>query len=396
MAGYTSPIYEVITDSVLRDSTLHDPVTFANQNDLNLIIDQRIKFDREYILLDRTKIESAIADPDNLLNIFTEYELQILFKQALEAYYITEEQIILLMSDATKVYDEILMNDIHALLYSQLHFVTRVPNITDLEANGLFDSIIKVIQLNPEVLIDLNLVEQYTTNILDQKLEENVFISFEKLELILSNTNDTMQILTSTELINLLERVKSHITFVTDESIAAVQALIDSNSFLITSVYQNNEIKIILDKEIELKNLLLKSLTPEKVQEMFNTFKDDFLNSSFDTIIDAKFDTLRAELLGTNYDALIAQQVDTYLTTKYNTIMRQFIDEAFTTFKDDFINIDLLNIVTGYFDTLKAEMFDVNYNGLIEAQVISYLDTNFPTVTAITVNSWILNEINKG
>lgn len=379
--------------SVITDSILHDPVTFNNQNDLNLIIDERLKYDREYIILDRDKVQQCITDPDTLLTIFTEYEINILLKQASEMNYISEDEYQTLLFDHSQFYTLLEMNDIHELLFKQLSYVTRIPSISDLEANGLLDSIIRVIQLNPELLVEKDLVENYTEEILTNKLEENEYISFEKIELILNNQYDILHILETFETINLLQRVKPYLSFVTDDTINEVQTLIDNNDPNIDSVYSPNEIKIILDKEIELKNLLLKALTPETLRTLFEEFKTDLINVNLDTLINDKIQLLKDEMFGENYDDLISTQVDNYLTTRYHTVLNQMLATSFETFKNEFLTTDLQSIVENYFNILKDEFFGDNYTGLVELQVNNYLNNNFPSVTEQTVQLWILEEI---
>lgn len=381
--------------SVTTDSTLHDPVTFNNQNDLNLIIDKRIQYDREYIILDHDKVKQGITDPDTLLTIFNDYEINVLIKQAFEMNYISNADYQILLNDHSQFYTLIEMNDIHELLFKQLSYKTRVPCISDLEANGLLDAIIKVIQLHPELLVEENIVEKYTDNFLKEKLKTNVFVSFEKIELILANQYDTLRILDKKEAIDLLQRVKPYLSFVTDDSISKVKKLIDNNNPDITSVYLPNEIKMIIDKEIELKNALLKGLTQDTLKTLFDKFKKDLINVDLNTIIDDKIQILKDKILDKNYDGLISAQVDNYLTTKYHTLLNQILKNSFETFKKNFLTNDVQPIVEKYFNILKDEFFGDNYTGLVELQVNNYLNNNFPSVTKQTVQTWILEEIEK-
>jgi len=393
MSSYNKPIYKAVENSVLRDSVLHDPVTFNNQNDLNLIIDERIKYDREYILLDRDKVNAGITDPDQLLSIFDNYELEIFFKQALEFYYIDESTYLKLINDHTLMYDLILMNDIHELLFKQISYRTKIPSISDLEANGLLDSIIKVIQLHPKILIDKTLIQTYTEDILTEKLKQDVFISFEKIELILNKQSDILKIVTNQEIIDLLNRVKPYLSFVTDAKILNTQKLIDNNSADISAVFNANEIKYIIDKELELKNLILKAITPESLTILFNKFKTDLISTDLNPLIDLKIQILKDEMFGTNYDALISQQVDNYLTNTYNTLMKQTLNNAFKTFKTDFLNTDLKVLIQTYFDQLKSELLNQDYTGLVSQQVDNYLLNNYPLLTKTTVLNWITQEL---
>ncbi len=373
----------------MANPTLYDPVTFNNENELNVIIDERVKFDREYIILDRTKIHDAIEDPDTLLAIFNDYEMGILFKQSLEMGYLTQLEYDELQIDSSRVYEFILMDNIHDLLMKQFTYITKIPNISDLESNGLLDSIIRTIQNNPHLLIDQPLVEQYTDEYLIESLETHNFISFNDTEFILEKQSDFIQILGQSG-IDLLNRVKPYLSFITDDKILEVQEEINSNGTDILKTFSSIEIKFIIDKEIELKYLLLKTLTPDNVRILFTELKDEWLSIDLPGLVSDHFDILKQELFGVDYDDLIRSQVDHYLTLTYNTLIQSNIDNAFLRFKNEFINIELQDIIQNYFDEMKLELFGTNYDALIETQVENYLSNNFPVVTDNMIQTWIL------
>jgi len=372
----------------MANPTLYDPVTFNNENELNVIIDERVKFDREYIILDRIKVHNAIEDPDTLLTIFTTTEMNILFKQAFEMDYLNQNEYSELLIDSSKVYEFILMDNIHDLLMKQFTYITKIPNMSDLEANGLFDSIIRTIQNNPQILISQPLVEQYTDEYLIESLTSHNFISFNDTEFILEKQSDFISILGQSS-IDLLNRVKPYISFITNDKINEVQLEINSGGTDIIKTFSSIEIKFIIDKEIELKYLLLKTLTPNSVKILFTDLKNEWINTDLNSLVEEHFNVLKQELFGIDYDDLIRSQVDSYLTLTYNTLIQSNIDNAFTRFKTEFINIELQEIIKDYFDILKQELFGNNYNDLIETQVENYLNTNFPIVTDNMIQTWI-------
>ena len=376
------------------DSQLRDPITFYNQNSINLIIDDRLKYDREYIILNQEHVKSGIDDPANLLNIFTDYEFQIFFKQSLEMNYIDNLKYDNLLLDKTKIYDYILMNEIQQLLLKNYLYRMQVPDIIDLERNGLLDSIIKVIHNNPELIIDNKTVTTYTDNYLWELMQIHRFISFQKAELILDSPKDMIHILTYNEMLDILHRLKPYIDFLGDDDIASVQLLLDNGSNSITQVFSVNEIKILIDKEIELKYLILRALTPDKIQEMFEKFKTDLINIQIDQMVIDKFSELRDEIFSLNYDGLIINQVQNYMTSNYNTLMQNAINSSFQKFKDEFIAIDMQNIVEGYFNILKRDLFEGSDN-LIADLIQNFLDNEFPSVTRVQVLRWIDEEINR-
>jgi len=374
------------------DFQLRDAVTFHNQNSLNLIIDERIKYDREYIILNQLHVKEGIDNPSNLLNIFTDQEFKIFFKQALEMEYISKYKYKKLLLDKTKIYDYILMNEIQQLLLKNYLYKMQTPDIIDLEKNGLLDSIIKVINENPELIVNEPTVINYTDEYLYHLMQIHRFISFKKAELILDSPKDIIHILEHDEMLSLLHRLKPYIDFLGDTEIAAVQSLIDKHSKDIEQIFSVNEIKILIDKEIELKYLILRALTPEKIEEMFEKFKDELIGIQIGDMVTNMFDVLKNEIFGKNYDGLIVSQVQNYMTSNYNSMMKSAIDKSFNKFKTEFIAVDLKTIIEGYFNTLKADLFSNNYDAVIKDLVQNFLDVNFPSVTRSQVLQWIIEE----
>ena len=387
-------IYKVQdSDLVLRDSVLHDEVTFNNQNDLNLIIDERIKYDREFILLPRSKVAAGITDPDDLLNIFNDVEIKIFFKQAFEFYYIDEAQYNILLSDKTKIYDLIMMNDIHEILFKQLGYKTRIPSMEDLENHGLYDSIVHVINNNSAVLINQTVVQNYTDNRVNQILNENVYLSFDNIEKILDIQSDMLHILAKDEVLSLMDRVKPYLSFITDIKIQELTTLLNNNDPDIIKIFSANEIKVILDKEVELKNKAIKTLTAEQMKELFKKFKLELINIELEPLIQQYFQILRTEMLGEDISSEVAAQVDIYLTNQYNDIINNTINKAFQKFKDEFVAVDLRETIKQYFDILKDELMGQDYTTIVENQVNSFLLNHFPTVTRSQVQAWIDDEL---
>jgi len=366
------------------DPQLYDPVTFDNQNDLNLIIDERILFDREYILLDREKVETALNNPTELLNIFNNLEICIFLEQALQADYISDDIYENLKLNHSLIFDNMLMNDIHTLLLKQYTYITKIPNIKDLENNGLLDSIIGVIQENPDILISEPLVCEYTDNHLFELLKIHQFISFEKAELVLDNLKDTNYILQD-KLITLLHRIKPYLSFITDTKIQYVQTQLDNDINNILEIFTVNEIKLIIDKEIELKYYLLKILTPSTIEKMFEKFKDELLTINLIKMVDDQFKILKDEMMELDYSGLVQSQVDNYLTISYNTLMRDTLNNSFNTFKNEFIQIDLKAIIKEYFDELSQNIFGNNYDLIIQ----EHIENNLPRLTDNQMQIWI-------
>jgi hypothetical protein len=276
-----------------------------------------------------------------------------------------------------------LMNDIHTLLYRQYTYITKIPNIKDLENNGLLDSIIKVINLHPDLIIHQPLVEQYTDEYLAETLTHHEFISFEKIDLLLRYLKNTNSILKQ-DTLKLLTRIKPYLSFITDDKIQEVRTQLDNNEDNILDVFTVNELKLILDKEVELKYLLFRALTPDKIQEMFDKFKQELIAINLGLMVEQKVNELMDDLLSRDYTDLIKDQVDNYMMQSYDSLMRDTIANTFQTFQDN-LTIEIKDEVQQAFNNLSPETLQI-----IQNQVNAVLDESFPVLTDQQVQDWIL------
>jgi len=357
------------------DDNVYDPIIFFNQNSMDSIVDERIKYDREYIVLDRAKILKCIDNHNLILTILTDYEFKELLKQIRELDLINDEVYDHLLNDHSEFFNLVNAESISKVLQKQYNYITKIPNILDLENNGLLDSIIKTIQKNPELVIHQPLVVDYTNQYLTEILKINHFISFEKAELVLSNLKDTIIILKS-DIIELLHRISPYLSFITDDKILAVQLQLDNSENTILNIFTVNELKMIIDKEIELKYYVLKALTPETINKLFNDYRDQLINTKLDDIVNSKFQTLKDAMLSTDYKDLVASQVDNYLTTTYNSLMKVAIDTSFARFKDEFINVDIKQQVQDYINNtvIQVQSTDVNLTDrMVQSWIKQYI-----------------------
>ncbi len=353
--------------------------TFENRLVFDAEVDKRISYDREYIIIDKNKILQCISNPSQLLTILNDYETKQFIKQIRESDHIDDIEEQSILNDYSKIFN-ISMLVIQELLQKQYTYVTKIPNIQDLENNGLFDSIIKVIQNHPDLTIDNQLVIDYTNQHLLNLLSVNHFISFKNIELVLNNLKDT-NIILGPQLIELLNRTSPYLSFITSSKITSVEQQLQNSENLILDIFTQNELKMVVDKEIELKMYLLKVLTPDEITKLFEQFKNELITINITQMVDSQFNILKTELLANDYTSLVSTQVDAYLTASYNTLMSTTINKAFTSFKNDFINIDLRSIIKNYFDELSVD------DNVIRAQINNYLDSI--NLTDGQVQSWI-------
>ena len=85
---------------------------------------------------------------------------------------------------------------------------------------------------------------------------------------------------------SVLYRAATSLPFVTYDKVLAVEQLYDTNKTdLIKDIFNSNEIKLIMENEINEKSVIANMLTFEQVTAFFNDLKTQFLNSGlFETI----------------------------------------------------------------------------------------------------------------
>jgi len=357
--------------------------------ELSKHIDSRIQNDREFIIINKDIILEAINNPTEILNILDDIEINIIFEQAFDNYYIDQIGWDRLIEDKTLLFDYIEMDNIHKLLQNQYTYITKIPNIKDLESNGLFDSILTVIETNYDSIINAEIVHEYTDKHLEWRLKNHFYISFEKIEMVLSQPYDFLKILDDDEAIIFLTRLRTYLVFVNDERIQLVKDLINTPSYHIEEVFSSDEIKTMIDKEVELKYLLLKYLTPSKLEEIFTGFKKEFLNVNLDGYLKDAFNKLRDELLSADNSSLIEDQVQTYLISSYNNFVESKATILFNNFKNDFLDNELQLIIETYTGDSNIDEADIVKS--IKEQIESYLEFNV-NLTDFTILKWIEEE----
>jgi hypothetical protein len=85
---------------------------------------------------------------------------------------------------------------------------------------------------------------------------------------------------------SVLYRAATSLPFVTYDKVLAVEQLYDTNKTdLIKDIFNSNEIKLIMENEINEKSVIANMLTFEQVTAFFNDLKTQFLNLGlFETI----------------------------------------------------------------------------------------------------------------
>ena len=264
---------------IIRSLSKTEPKTLEeDQNPLDNIIRNEVSNFLEFRRISKSKIKEAknlITQGQNPYTVFTGDENLILLNQALTLEHINNEIYISLLQNPTNLYNEYptIYRD---LLDFQELLPSNIPTIEELRLAGAIEFILNTVRENPESVIDEDLIKEYTDNYIDSVLLTSEFIGYTKATKVYANPQQTLLILTKTEFRNWARRVGLYLKFVTEEKIQKIEALIPSQYLTIVDYFTPEQLRLMIDKEIDIKNLILKALTIKDLQVEFNKLAEQF------------------------------------------------------------------------------------------------------------------------
>ena len=264
---------------IIRSLSKTEPATLEEDaNPLDNIIRKEVTNFLEFRRISKTKIKEAknlITLGQNPYNNFTGDENLILLNQALALEYINQKAYIILLENPVNLYNRF-PKAYKELLDFQEALPTNIPTIEELRLAGAVTFILDTVRENPESVIDEDLIEEYTNKYIDTVLLTSEFIGYTKATQVYANPNQTLLILTKTEFRNWARRVGLYLKFVTEEKIQAIEDLIPSQFLTIVDYFTPEQLRLMIDKEIDIKNMILKSITIKDLRVEFNKLAEEF------------------------------------------------------------------------------------------------------------------------
>lgn len=199
----------------------------------------------------------------------------ILVSQARELEFITETEYLSLVTQPNMfwyLYPEPYLKT----LQFQLNLPSLIPTIEELKIAGTEKLILDTVKNNQEGLIDPNIINMFTGKHINEILLKSEFIGYDKAQLIYKDPIYLLNILDKQTLESFLIRVQPYLNFITPEKINDVLKLLPSQFNLITNYFTPTQIRLMIDKELDIKNLILKTLTLEEVNKTFNSLAEEF------------------------------------------------------------------------------------------------------------------------
>ena len=314
-----------------------DPVNpNIDDNPLDNIIRNEVINLLSYRKISKSKINIAkdlISQGQDPFPIFEQEENIVLLTQARLLEKITEFDYLRLSASPINLWFEfpqIYMD----MLDFQLLLPNTIPTIDELKMAGMVEFIIDTIRTYPGTIIDTNLINQFTKKYLDDTLLKTEFIGYEKANRIYTDPNSLLNILSKIEVKYFLNRIKPYLSFITDAKILQIESLLPSEYILIGSIFTETQIRLMIDKELDIKSTILKTLTLEEVQKVFNVLALQFKNDFTETFSNEKLIEL-IELVIINIFPLLNQlEIYNYICSKLHIE----INESKINTIEDYIN----------------------------------------------------------
>lgn len=236
-------------------------------------LEKYLKFEREFKVIDKAKLLSALNSPQNLSTLLTPEEIQILKEQALFRNLIDNINEPLVGTDLTE-----------SLKYN-LYFYEKSSSYYSLYQSGVVDKIKEYINANPSIneaeVIKLIKAE------LEKQLNTHLFISYDEIQQVLEDPLNVGTILNKEQFVSVLYRATTSLSFVSLDDILQIETLYDTNKVAdIKNIFNSDEIKLIMENEINEKKIISNMLTFEQVTTFFNELKTQFFSSDFLGLID--------------------------------------------------------------------------------------------------------------
>lgn len=283
---YTGDFQELINSDAFRNKilgiiqSLGDSLTSleVDGNPLDNIIKEELVSLLNYRKISKLKVQNAldlITKGQLPQSGFSADENLILLQQAKDLEYITPNDYNQLLISPSALYDS--FPQVYSrLLNFQLDLPNSIPTLEELQIAGIVNFILTTVRANPEAVIDEDLVKYYTEHYIDTVLLTSEFIGYNKAGKILADPEYILAILEKAEFLNLFNRVMSYLPFITNDKIDKALTLLPSEQTKITDIFTKEQIRLVIDKELDIKNIILKSLSLDEVTKLFNKLSSNF------------------------------------------------------------------------------------------------------------------------
>lgn len=265
----------------------------------------------------RNALDAIAAGQEPHLEFMPE-ENDTLLEQAKELELISEDKYEDLKDVSYSLFSEI-PEGYKKLLNIQLKLPHSIPTEEELQLAGIQAIILETVRTNPEAVVDEALIQQYTEAHIDHILLTSDFIGWSATSKIIRNPYNIFDILNKATIVSLLNRVRGYLPFVTEEKINTISAWYPGE-YDIGSLFTEDQIRMVVDKELDIKNLVLKALSFEEVQNLFNRLSEEFKVEFKESFTEEKMKGLIEAVILEMYPPLSIQDFITEAATALTVI----------------------------------------------------------------------------
>jgi len=239
-------------------------------------------------ILEQHEIFNNYIEEDWLFNIFkdNQIDLEAFLDTAFEYELINITKINIVKNDPITITSMFSASEITYILNKQQNFNVYIPSKDDLVNFSNIEVLLRdIVKVDPSALFDTEYIKNLISEILVEKFRENHFLSSEKMTQLYTTPIEFFTILSDIEIKDLLQRVNPYLEFVSEEFENNVILYSLDNNILNEDIISVNEIKLILDTEVELKNKIISLFNYEDISGIFGTFKEELFKNEFKDLI---------------------------------------------------------------------------------------------------------------
>jgi len=234
--------------------------------DAQQTIEKYLKDEREFLLIDKSKLNQVLNNPSKINTLLNASELQIIQQQAFNRNIIQNLSSKLTTSQITEV------------VKYNLNFIDKTSY------QSLYNSgVINQIQQYIETHLDIN-NEDIVLLIKDELstiLNSHVFLPYETVMNVINSPLNVGTILTKEQFISVLYRAASNLAFISQNDIDDIENLYNKKQYnKIKDIFNSSEIILIMENELNEKKIISNMLTFDQVQQFFNTLKNEFFETN--------------------------------------------------------------------------------------------------------------------
>ena len=214
-------------------------------------------------------------------------DISAILDTAFEYEIIDLNTVDIITKDITKIFNYISEQKLKYIIDKQNNFNVYIPTLDDLEYYGGIKQLINgVIQNDPSLIANNASIQSIITEVLTDRFKTNYFLDAVKVEALYDNPSNIKNILTPTEVEMFIKRVAPYLIFINEDFYNRIMNFMNGfGNLTFNDVLTVNELKLMLDKEIDLKNNILHMFTYEEVKGTFDTFKMELFNNDFRPLI---------------------------------------------------------------------------------------------------------------